>query len=158
MVELWYLDTFSKVFAQDGEIRTTAPGAVHKYLRTSILNHFGSKRLKDNLLLQIEDFVNKTLSAWSTQASVEVKIAASAMVLDFTTKIMISYDAKTSPVSLSQIYCGIVKGFLSFPLNNFGTAYHQCLKRFGTFSGPEQDYDHLEGFAKGEAYIVARDA
>lgn len=79
MVELWYLDTFSKIFVHEGESKTNAVGMVHKYVRSTFLNHFGAERLKEKLLPQIEEFVNKSLCAWSSKASVEVKHAGSVV-------------------------------------------------------------------------------
>ncbi|EXC31565.1 Cytochrome P450 87A3 [Morus notabilis] len=128
LVELWYLDTFSKIFVQEGESRTNAAGVIHKYARSMFLNHFGAERLKEKLLPEIEQVVNKTLSEWSTRASVEVKHAASVLVIDFSAKQIISYDVEKSSESLSETYTGIVQGFMSFPLNIPGTAYNQCLK------------------------------
>ena len=74
------MDTFLKIFAQEGESRTNAVGVVHKYVRSIALNNFGGESLKEKLLPQLEQVINKTLCAWSSQASVEVKLAASAEV------------------------------------------------------------------------------
>lgn len=79
MVELWYLDTFSKIFAHEGVSRTNAVGAVHKYIRGIFVNYFGTKRLKEKLLSDIEHAVNKALTSWSSHPSVEIKKAASAV-------------------------------------------------------------------------------
>ncbi|PON78488.1 Cytochrome P450, E-class, group I [Trema orientale] len=128
LVELWYMDTFSNIFAHEGESRTNAVGALHKYVRSIFLNHFGTESLKEKLLPQLEQVVNKSLSAWSSQASVEVKHVSSAMVLDFSAKQIFSYDAENSPENLSEAYSRIIDSFMSFPLNIPGTAYHQCLK------------------------------
>ena len=76
---MWYLDTFSKIFVHEGESKTNAVGVVHKYVRSIFLNHFGAERLKEKLLPQIEEFVNKSLRAWSSKASVEVKHAGSVV-------------------------------------------------------------------------------
>ncbi|KAH0978121.1 hypothetical protein GBA52_027840 [Prunus armeniaca] len=79
MVELWYLDMFSKIFVHEGKSKTNAVGMVHKYVRSIFLNHFGAERLKEKLLPQIEEFVNKSLCAWSSKASVEVEHAGSVI-------------------------------------------------------------------------------
>jgi len=76
LVEMWYLDTFSKLFAQEGEARTNAAGLVHKYLRNLTLSHFGSESLRENLLPHIEDLVQKSLCSWSTQESIDIKEAS----------------------------------------------------------------------------------
>ena len=67
----------------EGENRTTALAVIHKYVRSIILDHFGAKPLKEKFLPQIEVFVSKTLEAWSTQSSVEVKHAASIVSYNF---------------------------------------------------------------------------
>ncbi|KAL2936884.1 Cytochrome P450 87A3 [Bienertia sinuspersici] len=76
LVELWYLDTFSKLFAQEGETRTSAAGFVHKYLRSLTLSHFGSESLREKLLPHLEILVQQTLNGWSSQESIDVKEAA----------------------------------------------------------------------------------
>ena len=81
LVEVWYLDTNSKIFALEGESRTTAVGDVHKYVRSIFLNHFGVGSLKEKLIPQLEQVVNKALSSWSTQDSVDIKRVASAVSL-----------------------------------------------------------------------------
>lgn len=78
LVELWYLDTFSKVFALEGESRISAIGGVHKYMRTIFLSHFGGDTLK-NLIPHIELAVDKALNSWSTHDYIEVKTASSAV-------------------------------------------------------------------------------
>ncbi|PRQ25147.1 putative cytochrome P450 [Rosa chinensis] len=127
-VELWYLDTFSKIFVHEGESKTNAVGIVHKYVRSIFLNHFGAERLKEKLLPEIQEFVNKSLCSWSSQESVEVKHAGSVMVLNFSAKQMISYDAEKSADDLSEKYTKIIDGLMSFPLNIPGTAYYNCTK------------------------------
>ncbi|CAL9022962.1 unnamed protein product [Prunus brigantina] len=101
---------------------------VHKYVRSIFLNHFGAERLKEKLLPQIEEFVNKSLCAWSSKASVEVEHAGSVMVFNFSAKQMISYDAEKSSDDLSEKYTKNIDGLMSFPLNIPGTAYYNCSK------------------------------
>ena len=74
LVESWYLDLFAKVFKQ-GENRPDG-GYIHKYMRNLALSHFGGESLKAKLLPQLEELVNKTISTWSSQESIEVKCAA----------------------------------------------------------------------------------
>lgn len=85
LVELYYMDTFSKIFRQTGESsRPNASGVVHKYVRAIFLNHFGAERLRESLLPQMQECVDKALFAWSsTRPSVEVKHAASVVVITF---------------------------------------------------------------------------
>jgi len=75
LVELLLLDTFAKLFSHDEETRISATGRIHKYVRSITLNHIGPERLKENLLPYLQDLVQKNLSNWSTQESVNVKEA-----------------------------------------------------------------------------------
>ncbi|KAL6209146.1 hypothetical protein ACLB2K_020089 [Fragaria x ananassa] len=128
LLEVWYLDTFSKIFKQEGDSRMNAAGKVHKYLRHIFLDHFGAEILKEKLLTQIEACVNKSLCSWSSQESVEVKHAASVMGLNFGAEHMIGYNAENSSGNLSQKYTRVIEGLMSFPINFPGTAYYKCLK------------------------------
>ena len=83
LVELWYMDSFSKLLAMEGENKTNAIGVVHKYIRSIALNDFGVDPLKEKLLPQIEEFVNKTLQTWSSHPLVEMKHAASVVIFNF---------------------------------------------------------------------------
>ena len=83
LVEIWYLDSFSKLFVMEGKNKTNAIGVVHKYIRSIMLNHCGADPLKENLLPQIEEFVNKTLQTWSSHPLVEMKHAASVVIFNF---------------------------------------------------------------------------
>ena len=79
LAELWSMDSFAKLFGQEGENKTNAVGLVHKLMRSLVLGHFGAESLKEKSLPQIEEFVNKTLQTWSSQNSIEVKHAASVV-------------------------------------------------------------------------------
>nr|AEM42983.1 cytochrome P450 [Siraitia grosvenorii] len=127
-VELWYLDSISKVFKQDGEARTTAGGVIHKYLRSITLNHFGSESIKQKLLPDIQRYVNKVLHQWSKQPSVEVQRGTLAMLYDFNAEKMFGYDAEKSSENISDSLITLADGFMAFPLNIPGTKYHKCLK------------------------------
>lgn len=126
LVESWYLDLFAKVFKQ-GENRPDG-GYIHKYVRNLALSHFGAESLKAKLLLQLEEMINKTISTWSNQESIEVKRAAAEMALNFGAKQMFSYDPEKSSIDLTEKYVNFSKGLLSFSLNIPGTAYHKCLE------------------------------
>ena len=83
-MEMWYLDSFAKLFAFEGESKVTAISRVHRYLRGITLNHFGGESLREKMLPQIEVAVNDNLCRWSTQGPVEVKSAISRVITVFT--------------------------------------------------------------------------
>ncbi|KAI5603801.1 hypothetical protein BDE02_01G243000 [Populus trichocarpa] len=101
LVELWYLDSFAKFFALEGETRVNAIGTVHKYLRSITLNHFGP---------------------------VDVKQVISVMVFNFTANKIFGYDAENSKEKLSENYTKILNSFISLPLNIPGTSFHKCMQ------------------------------
>lgn len=96
LVELWYLDAYSKIFTMEGESKTTAHGLLHRYLRSIILNHCGAEALEKMLLSQIEELVIKALQRWSSQPSVEVKHAASVLSSNFPLYRLIFLNVKGS--------------------------------------------------------------
>ena len=75
LVELWYLDSFAKFFALEGENRVSAIGEVHRYTRSITLNHFGIESLRESLLPKIENMINTNLAKWATQGPVDMKQA-----------------------------------------------------------------------------------
>ncbi|PON74149.1 Cytochrome P [Parasponia andersonii] len=47
MVELWYLNTFSKILGlRDSESRIRSLGCIHENIRNTLLRHFGAESLK----------------------------------------------------------------------------------------------------------------
>ncbi|KAG6709158.1 hypothetical protein I3842_06G117800 [Carya illinoinensis] len=128
LVELEYLDSFSKLMNLEGENKINKLGLIHKHMRGITLNHLGADKIKKSLLPQIEQYVNKTLREWSHQPSVEVKRAASVMTFDFSAKYLFGYDAEKSPVNMSEKLSNTMKALMSFPINIPGTTYHKCLK------------------------------
>nr|TKS01847.1 hypothetical protein D5086_0000169540 [Populus alba] len=128
LVEMWYLDSFAKLFAFEGESKVTAIGRVHRYLRGITLNHFGGESLREKMLPQIEVAINNNLCRWSTQGPVEVKSAISRMVFNFTANKIFGYDAENSREKLSENYTRILNSFISLPLNIPGTSLHQCMQ------------------------------
>ncbi|KAI4307924.1 hypothetical protein L6164_031049 [Bauhinia variegata] len=129
-VDMWYLDTFSKVFDLEGEGRVHTIHSVHKYIRSLVLSYIGVDNIRQNLLPYLEDMVHKTLHNWSCQESVEVRSSTSEMIFNCTSKLLFSYDDidKSQDDKLGEMLARFFDGFLSFPVNIPGTAYYKCLK------------------------------
>ncbi|XP_023912818.1 cytochrome P450 87A3 [Quercus suber] len=127
LVERWYMDSFAKILHQDAA-RINAHKNVHKYLRNVILGHFGPEALKDKMLPQLEDAINKRLHGWSKLPSLEVKSSTSAMIFDFTAKQLFSFQADKSKEDICESFTNFLQGLMSFPINIPGTAYHRCLQ------------------------------
>ncbi|KAJ6905385.1 hypothetical protein NC652_023209 [Populus alba x Populus x berolinensis] len=128
LVEMWYLDSFAKLFAFEGESKVTAIGRVHRYLRGITLNHFGGESLREKMLPQIEVAINNNLCRWSTQGPVEVKSAISRMIFNFTAKVAFGYDVENSKGEKIENLPNFIKSLMSFPLNIPGTTFHKCMK------------------------------
>ncbi|XP_010067803.1 cucurbitadienol 11-hydroxylase [Eucalyptus grandis] len=131
LVELWYLDSLSKLVGHDSpdlEVKTNATGYVHKHLRYLILNHMGPESLKGKLLRQLEATAERTLDAWSTQQSVEAKHGCSKMIFEFTSKLLLGYDAEKSGENLTEDLRTLMNGLMSLPINIPGTTFHKSLK------------------------------
>ncbi|KAG8654511.1 hypothetical protein MANES_05G134000v8 [Manihot esculenta] len=128
LVERWYMDSFSKLLHHDVTQIIIKHGSIHKYLRNLVLGHFGPEPLKDKLLPQLESAISQRLQDWSKQPSIEAKSASSAMIFDFTAKILFSYEPEKSGENIGEIFSNFLQGLMSIPLNIPGTAFHRCLK------------------------------
>jgi len=80
-VQIWFTDSFAKLFALEGESNAVVVGRVHKYVRTIILAHFGIENLKGKLIPQLEDLINYKLLKWTNQGTFDVKLALSSVSL-----------------------------------------------------------------------------
>ncbi|XP_055960984.1 cytochrome P450 87A3-like [Mercurialis annua] len=129
LVELWYLDSLAELVGQNGSFKDGINfGYIYKTFKKVITENFGPERLKENLLPELEDMVNKSLEAWSKHESVELKHACTRMILDFTSKLLFSYDIEKNGDSLSNTFASFAKGLFSFPLNIPGTTFHECMQ------------------------------
>ena len=72
LVELYYMDSFSKLVHQDN--MNNVSGYLHKYVSRVILSHFGHEALKQKLMSEFEDAINhELLHEWTKQPEVDVK-------------------------------------------------------------------------------------
>ncbi|KAG8368270.1 hypothetical protein BUALT_Bualt15G0027800 [Buddleja alternifolia] len=126
LVVHWYLDSFAKLFKQEGKLRPDGL-LIHKYTRNLSLSHFGVECIKQKLLSQFEQLVHKTLQSWSTRGSIDVKSAFVTMYGEFGANLLYSYDSESSK-ALTDKFINVSKAAMSFPLNIPGTTYHKCLK------------------------------
>ncbi|CAI9106356.1 OLC1v1005494C1 [Oldenlandia corymbosa var. corymbosa] len=133
LVVPWGMDTFAKIFQQSKQFSN------QKYNRSLILSYFGVETLKEKLLPQMEDVVNKTLVKWSTQASVELKHATMDMTLNFGAQLLFGGDFEDAPFDASKMYMDLTEGQMCFPLNFPGSTHHKCL----------QIHKRLRGWLKG---------
>ncbi|XP_030442258.1 cucurbitadienol 11-hydroxylase-like [Syzygium oleosum] len=127
LFDSWALDTFAKLFAQEGEASTNIPN-VHKYIRSMVLKHFGMEVLREKLLLLMEEASRVTIKSWLGQESVDVRYTTTIMAIEFGAKQLFSYDPTQSSEKLGDLYFAFVQGLMSIPLNIPGTAHYKCMK------------------------------
>ncbi|MBA0792016.1 hypothetical protein Gohar_016548, partial [Gossypium harknessii] len=71
LIELYYMDSFSQTVHNDN--LSNLGGYFQRYLRRSILRHFGHEPLKRKLLSELEDVINHELHKWTNLPEVDVK-------------------------------------------------------------------------------------
>ncbi|KAF9597772.1 hypothetical protein IFM89_021857 [Coptis chinensis] len=125
-VELWYLDSFMKLIGQQS--LTSNTGAIHKYLRNMIMDHFGPEEQKEKLLSYMENMARENLSIWAEQESIEVKEVATTMSFGLGSMKLMSYDPSKYSENLKDKFTSFLEGLISFPLDIPGTVYNKCLK------------------------------
>ncbi|XP_050209103.1 beta-amyrin 16-alpha-hydroxylase CYP87D16-like [Mercurialis annua] len=129
LVELWYLDSYSELLGQNDPFKDGINfGHIYKTFKRLITEHFGPERLKEYILPQLEGVVDDYLQAWSEQGSVDLRHCCRRVILDFTSKLLFTYDTEKNGESLNNTFMNFTKGLLSFPVNIPGTTFHKCLE------------------------------
>ncbi|PPD79696.1 hypothetical protein GOBAR_DD23386 [Gossypium barbadense] len=72
LIELYYMDSFSQTVHNDN--LSNLGGYFQRYLRRSILRHFGHEPLKRKLLSELEDVINHEVHKWTNLPEVDVKL------------------------------------------------------------------------------------
>ncbi|KAF6154445.1 hypothetical protein GIB67_028337 [Kingdonia uniflora] len=128
LFQSWYPDTFTEIFGRKNV--GSLHGFMYKYVKNIVLNLFGHESLKDKLLPQVEQTVERSLNSWATQDSVELKEATATMIFGLTAKKLISYEYDPTKPSenLRENFAAFIQGLISFPLDFPGTAFHKCLQ------------------------------
>ncbi|KAF8029513.1 hypothetical protein BT93_E2042 [Corymbia citriodora subsp. variegata] len=127
LFDSWSLDTFTKIFAQESEASTNIPN-VHKYIRSTVLKHFGMEVLREKLLPLMEEASRITIKSWLGQESIDLKYATGIMAINLGIKQLLSHIPTQSSEKLGDLYFSFGQGLLSIPLNIPGTTYYQCMK------------------------------
>ncbi|XP_075091891.1 cytochrome P450 87A3-like [Nicotiana tabacum] len=125
LFQCWYTKSASDLLGEQG--LNVHGGAVHKYLRNLVLSLVGQQCLKGNLMSEIDLITRKHLDRWAEHGKVEVKEAAEIMLFTFMAKKTLGCEEQEA-LELREHYKAFFGGFLSFPLNVPGTAYHACLQ------------------------------
>ncbi|KAJ0086313.1 hypothetical protein Patl1_08146 [Pistacia atlantica] len=132
LVELWYMDSFVKLVGLSGSVKDGSciiAGYIHKRLKKLVLDQFGPLNLKEKLLPEVEELVNRALSNWRSQSFVEVKQACAVMIMNFTVREMYGYDPEKRGEIMAEEFTDFFEGLMSLPINIPGTTYHKCLQK-----------------------------
>ncbi|XP_059312224.1 cytochrome P450 87A3-like [Lycium ferocissimum] len=121
----WYTKSAIELTGMQGLIAND--GVVHKYLRSFILSLIGPERLKRDLLSEIDLVTRKHLHCWARRGEVDIKEAAAIMLFIFFAGKILGCDEQEA-LELREHYKAFYNGFLSFPINVPGTAFHACLQ------------------------------
>ncbi|XP_026452658.1 cytochrome P450 87A3-like isoform X1 [Papaver somniferum] len=126
--EVWYPDTFKKILGQESLV--TLQGSIHKYMRNMVLSFVGPESLKQKLLPHVVHGVQRNLSLWANQDTVDLIESVKEMIFELTAKKLISYEynPKKPSENLRGCFSAFTEGLISFPLDIPGTAYHKCLQ------------------------------
>ncbi|MCD7454107.1 hypothetical protein HAX54_023469 [Datura stramonium] len=125
LFQCWYTKSALELTGKQGLIANS--GALHKYLRNLVLSLIGPESLKRNLLPEIDVLTRKHLHRWATLGDVEVKEASEIMLFIYFAGKILGCDEQEA-LQLREHYKAFVNGFLSFPINVPGTAFHACLQ------------------------------
>ncbi|XP_048141457.1 cucurbitadienol 11-hydroxylase-like [Rhodamnia argentea] len=127
LFDLWTLDSFAKLFAQESEARSNIPN-VHKYIRSTVLKYMGMEVLREKLIPLMEEASRVAIKSWLGQESVDVNYATGAMAIEFLARQVLSYDLTQSSEKLGDLFLSFIQGLMSFPLNIPGTTFYRCMK------------------------------
>ncbi|MFQ6621194.1 hypothetical protein Gotur_003016 [Gossypium turneri] len=124
LIELYYMDSFSQTVHNDN--LSNLGGYFQRYLRRSILRHFGHEPLKRKLLSELEDVINHELHKWTNLPEVDVKRQTVPMLFDLTSQILMSYKPEKN---LGEDLNNMLQSIMTFPLYIPGTAFYKCIQK-----------------------------
>ncbi|KAG4161246.1 hypothetical protein ERO13_D01G043200v2 [Gossypium hirsutum] len=124
LIELYYMDSFSQTVHNDN--LSNLGGYFQRYLRRSILRHFGHEPLKRKLLSELEDVINHEVHKWTNLPEVDVKLQTVPMLFDLTSQILMSYKPEKN---LGEDLNNMLQSIMTFPLYIPGTAFYKCIQK-----------------------------
>ncbi|KAK9025656.1 hypothetical protein V6N11_038515 [Hibiscus sabdariffa] len=124
LVDFYLMDSFSQLVHNDN--MNNLGGFFHKYLRRSILSHFGHEPLKRKLLSEFEVVINHELHEWTNLPEVDVKRHTVPMLFDLTSQIVMGYKPEKN---VAEELNNMLLGIMRFPLYFPGTAFYKCIQK-----------------------------
>ncbi|GMH26599.1 hypothetical protein Nepgr_028442 [Nepenthes gracilis] len=126
LFQCWYTESSSKFLGQQNMMNHQ--GISHKYFRNLTLNLASPEKLKENMLHITDKATQDGLRSWALLPSVDLKQATADMIFEYVAKEIMGYDGSLTSNKLRDCYGDFMRGFVSFPLNIPGTAFHACLE------------------------------
>ncbi|XP_038998612.1 cytochrome P450 87A3-like [Hibiscus syriacus] len=124
LIELYYMDSFTQMVHQDN--MNNLGGSFHRYLRRSVLRHFGLEPLKRKLLSEFEDLISHELHEWTKQQEVDVKRRTVPMLFGLASQILMSHRPEEN---LGEDLNNMLQGVMRFPLYFPGTTFYNCIQK-----------------------------
>ncbi|XP_027158107.1 cytochrome P450 87A3-like [Coffea eugenioides] len=103
-------------------------GEFHKYLKNLILKLVSPEALREKLIYEMDGNTQKCLSSWSKLGKIDAKDGTAELVFKLAAKKILDYEESKAQKKLRDSYKAFMDGFISFPLNIPGTAFHACLQ------------------------------
>ncbi|PKI73077.1 hypothetical protein CRG98_006529 [Punica granatum] len=133
LVGIWYLHSFARLLdartkGRHGESAPVAPiSHIHKCVRNAIMNLVGREALRERILPDMEEISRKTLLAWSSRDSLDVKKEITLVLYGFLAKILFGFEPEKN-MSASERSSFNLRGLVSFLLSIPGTSFNKILK------------------------------
>ncbi|GFQ00962.1 ABC transporter i family member 10 chloroplastic [Phtheirospermum japonicum] len=121
LVVMWYLDVFESIFKQM-EMRPASP-SIRKFMKKVVLSHFGIKRIKKNLIYQIDE----------TQEYTDESINLSRSVMSF----RLNIPDKDKVLKMIR---DIVNARLASPRNSKDDLLEKMIEDMKTANSPTQEF------------------
>ncbi|XP_009611047.1 cytochrome P450 87A3-like [Nicotiana tomentosiformis] len=125
LFQCWYTKSAIELTGKDGFLDNK--GTVHKYLRNLVLSLVGPDKLKHNHISEIDLNIRKHLHRWAGRGEVDVKEASEIMLITFMAEKILECNEEKA-LELREQYRAFMGGFVCFPINLPGTAYHASLQ------------------------------
>ncbi|KAK0582111.1 hypothetical protein LWI29_021599 [Acer saccharum] len=125
--QLWYTDSFAELIGREKNV-LAHDGRLHNYMKKLVLHFIGPAKLREKLLVDVDQTTRKHLQSWAEHGSVDFKQGASQVIFEFLARNLMSYNEKRDSKKVLENCKTFMDGLISFPLNIPGTAFHASLQ------------------------------
>ncbi|KAK1559342.1 hypothetical protein Q3G72_013471 [Acer saccharum] len=125
--QLWYTDSFAELIGREKNV-LAHEGRLINYMKKLVLHFIGPAKLREKLLVDVDQTTRKHLQSWAEHGSVDFKQGASQVIFEFLARNLMSYNEKRDSKKVLENCKTFMDGLISFPLNIPGTAFHASLQ------------------------------